>query len=730
MGVIWRAHDALGEERVAIKTLLSTGHLAAKEALFAREQRMQQRLSGVANVPKVVECGRLKSTTGVDLPYIAMEWLSDARSLRSWWCGRSLQERLRMLARLCRAVDSIHEADVLHCDLKPDNIIIDQSGSLWVVDLGLAESRIKGELAHAGWEIGQCRGTFNYMSPEQCDQACDAYHYTPALDVYALGVIAHECITGALPYAAVLPHGASIQQARAMIRAGAVVRRRSGGVMLHPEVRRVLARALAPDPSYRYQSAGELAEVLERIASRSPVLDRRSLAACIAAGMVTALMASVVSREPKVNGIAERLIATGGSRAPRWDHTLLLTLGENTPPDLLEEQLRLEPSWGLGEFQNGDVVQPQARRPVIARLIDALREREASVVFLDMDFAHHPGSRPELALILRESIERFEAGPGRVVIGELGLPRSVEHTLMDPNLHPHQRAWGLISGSLPLDSTLVRMDVLFKPEHGAVIPSAALRAAVELIRPGESPRFELAPTGDRATVRFEDGTTLAMGGISTVSGRDMLSRESGSPPGSLRDVREGDHFAEKMILLLARSEIDACTLDVTEFLRLPVPAAKSLVRGRAVVVGFTDNPDDVHTLADGAIYGGYEVQSMLMEQMVRALKGQRGAGPLHASWAHHAAAWIVMVTAGAWLGRLVSTRRRTGNELHQMKHFSLIMIGAALACLLACLVSRQLFYMMGWIWNPLAGIAGVFVAAGASGAAPWLMTGRPSETRS
>ena len=163
-----------------------------------------------------------------------------------------------MVARIAEAVHHAHQRGVIHRDLKPGNIIVDETGQPKVLDFGIARAIDSDTRATSQTDVGQLIGTLTYMSPEQT--LADPLEIDTRSDVYALGVILYELLAGRLPYSAAktLPDTVRAIRDEEPVRLGLVNRRYRG------DIETIVATALEKDRTRRYGSAADLAADIRR----------------------------------------------------------------------------------------------------------------------------------------------------------------------------------------------------------------------------------------------------------------------------------------------------------------------------------------------------------------------------------------------------------------------------------------------------------------------------------
>src|SRR6266852_6100446 len=213
MGTVYRATHLLIDRPVALKVLSQrfVGDQTAQQR-FRREARAAGRMQH-PNAVTVTDFG----ATDDGYLYIVMELL-EGRTLRDLLAHEAPLDQARAVSfmlQTCAAVGAAHEAGLIHRDLKPANIFIEQRPNLpaiaKVLDFGVAKFVVEehDDDYNTLTQVGAIIGTPRYMSPEQCSGAAPL---TPASDVYSLGIILYEMLTGAVPFSAETPLAVALKQ--------------------------------------------------------------------------------------------------------------------------------------------------------------------------------------------------------------------------------------------------------------------------------------------------------------------------------------------------------------------------------------------------------------------------------------------------------------------------------------------------------------------------------------
>lgn len=265
MGVVYEAVQRSPRRTVALKVIRQRSLHARIRRRFEAEADILARLHhpGIATIYESGVAGEGRRGT----PYVAMELI---RGLPITQYARtndlSVDQRVALMRRVCRAVAHAHAMGIVHRDLKPTNILVDESGGPHVLDFGIAID-LGAEQRTQLTQSGQLLGTLQYMAPEQVDTGGkDAVG--AGTDVYALGLICYELLTGEHPYA---KHDSSMYELVCAIRDEEADRLGTHDRALRGDIETIISKALAREPARRYPDAAALGDELDRYLQHKPI---------------------------------------------------------------------------------------------------------------------------------------------------------------------------------------------------------------------------------------------------------------------------------------------------------------------------------------------------------------------------------------------------------------------------------------------------------------------------
>lgn len=274
MGVVYEAQQDRPRRRVALKLIRAGMPSDAELRRFRREAEVLGQLqhAGIAHVYEaglaevVLATGALSSQ-----PYIAMEFI-EGIPITDYLAAQQagVTRILELFVAVCDAVHHAHTRGVIHRDLKPGNILVDTEGQPRILDFGIARlTSNDGATATLKTDVGQLIGTLPYMSPEQV--AGDLTQLDARSDVYSLGVLLYELLTGRLPHDV---RNRSLHDGIRIIREDEPTRLSSINARYHGDLDTIAAKALEKSRERRYASAATLAEDIRHFLAFEPIVAR------------------------------------------------------------------------------------------------------------------------------------------------------------------------------------------------------------------------------------------------------------------------------------------------------------------------------------------------------------------------------------------------------------------------------------------------------------------------
>lgn len=236
MGAVYKARQASLDRIVALKILPpETGRDLAFADRFMREARALARL----NHPHIVAIYESGEAQG--LFYFMMEYVDGVNLRQAMHAGGvTAAQALAIVPQVCDALQYAHDEGVVHRDVKPENILLDKNGRVKIVDFGLSKLLSHDVLEPVLTATHQVMGTLRYMAPEQLEGTRSVDHRA---DIYSLGVVFYELLTGELPIGRFTPPSKKVQ--------------------IDVRLDEVVLRALEKEPALRYQHAGDVRTAIE-----------------------------------------------------------------------------------------------------------------------------------------------------------------------------------------------------------------------------------------------------------------------------------------------------------------------------------------------------------------------------------------------------------------------------------------------------------------------------------
>jgi serine/threonine protein kinase len=275
MASVYKAYDTSLERNVAIKIIRSDIQIDNQGEFLKRFQREAKSLAKLDHpyILKVLDYGDQEG-----LPYLVMPFMEGGTLKEQMGQPMPYEKAAGLLAPIARALEYAHSQNIIHRDVKPANVLIGKSGAPILSDFGIAKILAQSgstQLTGAGVGIG----TPDYMAPEQWTGSADSRS-----DIYSLGVVFYQMVTGHLPFTADTPAAVLIKHLR-----DPLPRPKSFVHDLPDKVEQILFKALAKEPENRYQGMGEFASALEDIILRKAAPAQENLQTL--AGTATAVQA-------------------------------------------------------------------------------------------------------------------------------------------------------------------------------------------------------------------------------------------------------------------------------------------------------------------------------------------------------------------------------------------------------------------------------------------------------
>jgi non-specific serine/threonine protein kinase/serine/threonine-protein kinase len=516
MGMVFEAERDYPKRRVALKVLRRALPSETELRLFEREAHTLALLQH-PNIAAIYEAGTIEEGL-TRQPYIAMELIAGGRPLLRYAQEENLDRhaRLRLVVEIARAVHYAHQRGVVHLDLKPDNVLADAEGRPRVLDFGIARvEREGGEATGSLTDSGAIVGTLAYMSPEQASG--ERALVDVRSDVYSLGVVAYELLTGERPLEL---RDLSLEEALRAVRESPARAPSKADPSLAGDLDAILLKALEKDRERRYGSASELADDLVRHIEKRPVESRppslvysvgrfvRRRPGAVAAASLVAFFAlfSVGSLAWGVNHYRRGMQEAARSETDAWlvtDFTQSILSGINPGLALQHDAtlLRIVMDWAMQRLETELQEQPVAR----GRLLYTIGRTLASISNLEQAVESYEEAlrlqRTSLGEDHKETLETMSALA--LVLRDLGqIQRSTE--LLE--VAHAERVRKLGPEHADTRKTANNLGLVYLSQGRAKVAEQLLRAAIGTVELDELPdKQTLDALYNQALNKIQDG---------------------------------------------------------------------------------------------------------------------------------------------------------------------------------------------------------------------------------
>lgn len=256
MGVVYKGWDIAHKRHVAVKMILTSHSPSHRRRRFLNEMEALKQLQH----PNIVQLHATGEFSG--LPYFAFEFCAGGSLSKKIGGNPMPPQKAAMIAeKLAHGIAAAHQLQIIHRDLKPGNILLTAEEEPKITDFGVAKNLARDE---GITRTGALLGTVNYMPPEQA--FLDSKDLTPMVDIYAIGAILYEMLTGRPPF-----KGTTMMETVEQLRLQTVVPPRMLVGRIPEPLERICLKCLSKDPRDRYPSAEALAEDLQLFRAGKPI---------------------------------------------------------------------------------------------------------------------------------------------------------------------------------------------------------------------------------------------------------------------------------------------------------------------------------------------------------------------------------------------------------------------------------------------------------------------------
>lgn len=737
MGVVYEALQEGTDQHVAIKLIRPESVTESRLRRFETEVKVLGKLRH-PNIAQVFDASIDIASSTESFPFIVMEYIAGGVPITSFARDRRLgpADKIRLFLPVCDALHTAHTQSVVHRDIKPSNILVEplesaasrtaheSIGRVKVIDFGIARVISPGDddndphnrATHT--VEGELMGTVRYMSPEQ---TLGLHHLVDARsDIYALGVVLHELLTGMLPYQsdkARTEIAARIIQEQPPTPAGQI------DATLAGDLETIILKCLSKERDRRYQSAAELAEDLRRYLAGEPVVARRDSTLyrvrrglgrlfarhpiiAVAVGALAAIITVATLVQPwafdwtnHARSYAKLLRKTAPPipvTAP-ITHCVLIHVTDSTDMAQVAASLGLNGVTDSHRANLGNPDSPEARaerrnwRAVYAALLTALADTRAKGVVFDIILAGASDADNAFA----DAAKLFRERNGTdITVALPSWDHAFNQSLVSPRLMDAVRSGPALM--LENDTHPNAMAWVREQPNGVRTPSMSLTALAAYHRPGLNFLLDYELDGTWITylapgVPINDpdarlGPPQPLGMAGSLGAKFKCSVFKPDPNG----LDPTDSIGVSDLWIPLASEFDKVSYEIGSVLAMPPTQRRALFDGKLVLVANTRTGVDRPTIVDAS---GVNMIIPGCWTHLSALDRAIADGP---SWVAGQNRWSALVIIPALFAAELARRAARRPKLLFLTISSLTLL-CMLTGLILFFTQRGLFYSTGTI---------------------------------
>jgi CHASE2 domain-containing sensor protein/serine/threonine-protein kinase RIO1 len=643
-----------------------------------------------------------------------MEYIVGARPITQYVRDRDLgtHERLELFAKVCDAVHHGHRKGIIHRDLKPGNILVDSQGQPRIIDFGVARATDSDlALTTLQTDVGQLVGTLHYMSPEQC--AADPHDIDTRSDVYTLGVVLYELLSGKLPYDV---RGSRVFEATRVIREQEPVKLTALDKTFKGDIETIVLRALAKDRERRYQSAEALGTDIQRYLRGEPIEARRDSVAYLLktrchsltrrhritsyVGVIalSVLLTQIVGvplifEWTSANKFFEGFVTSAIPMevpGPAFDTVRMIALTDDTDIEAIARREGLE---GV------TVENLMSWRLLHGRLMEKLASSQCAAVVFDIMFKAPTPFDGEFV----KGVEALKAEGIEAVVGVATWELDSEGF---PELSREIAVSGVSWGCVVVNPSPPELPFVAERAQTMPQPSLALATLVSLRHPGTEYTILLDRRTESVEVRYWTAETTARQATRLIGSEriPLTARRSGLDPRSdkgafleMFGLGEEDVLGFYLFDVPPTDVLSASTIAYEDVLSADEDQLRAWFSGQVIVVGNNrGNGEDHHELDDGRVMPMSYVHAAAIDALLRGV---------YVLMPRATGRWLLPL-AGAVLGCLAGIL--AGGRLGRC-----FLVGFGLTVVLF-LVSIAAFWRVQYLFDPLVPVFAMLLAGGLS----------------